>query len=84
MGPGNYENMTIRADKALRESDVIIGYSVYIDLIKDLYPGKEFADTPMTKESERCRMALDSAMTGRTTALVCSGDSGIYGMAALV
>ena len=84
LGPGDHDNMTIRADKALKDSDVIIGYSVYIDLIKDLYPGKEFASTPMTKESERCRMALDFAMHGKTTSLVCSGDSGIYGMAALV
>lgn len=84
LGPGNYENMTIKADKALKESDVIIGYSVYIDLIRDSYPGKEFKSTPMTKEAERCRMALDSAAGGKTTALVCSGDSGIYGLAALV
>ena len=83
IGPGNYENMTIRADRALRDSAVIIGYTVYVDLVKEQYPGKEFMTTPMTKEAARCQMALDCAREGRTTAMICSGDSGIYGMAAL-
>ena len=83
IGPGNYENMTIRADEALKASDVIIGYTVYVDLVKERYPGKEFMTTPMTKEAVRCQMALDQAKAGKTTAMICSGDSGIYGMAAL-
>ena len=83
IGPGNYENMTIRADEALKDSDVIIGYTVYVDLVKDRYPDKEFLTTPMTKEAARCEMALESAKNGKTTAMICSGDSGIYGMAAL-
>lgn len=84
IGPGNYENMTIRADKALQEADVIIGYSVYVDLVKERYPGKEFLTTPMTQEAKRCQMALDLAGEGKKVAMVCSGDSGIYGMAALI
>ena len=84
IGPGNYENMTIRADMALQECDVIIGYHVYVNLMKERYPGKEFMTTPMTKEVDRCRMALDEALKGKNVAMVCSGDSGIYGMAALI
>ena len=84
IGPGNYENMTIKADRALRSSDVIIGYHVYVDLVKDLYKDKEFLTTPMTKETKRCKMAIDLANEGKTVAMVCSGDSGIYGMAALI
>ena len=84
IGPGNYENMTIRADRALQESDVIIGYNVYVDLVKDRYPDKEFMTTPMTKEALRCQIAVDKAKEGKTTSMICSGDSGIYGMAALV
>lgn len=84
IGPGNYENMTVRADRALAGCDVIIGYHVYVDLVRDRYPDKKFLTTPMTREAERCQMALDLAKDGRTVALVCSGDSGIYGMAALV
>ena len=84
IGPGNFENMTIRADRALTACDVIVGYPVYVDLVKDRYPGKELLATPMTQEAKRCRMALELAAAGKTVCLVCSGDSGIYGMAALV
>ena len=84
IGPGNYENMTIRADKALAESQVIVGYPVYVDLVKDRYPGKELLSTPMTQEADRCRMAIEQAQKGKTVAMVCSGDSGIYGMASLI
>lgn len=84
IGPGSYEDMTIRADQALRECEIIIGYTVYVNLIRERYPDKEYAATPMTREAERCRMALEAARAGRRAAIVCSGDSGIYGMAALV
>lgn len=84
IGPGNYENMTIGADMALKGCDVIIGYSVYVDLVKERYENKEFLTTPMTQEVKRCQMALDIAGDGKTVAMVCSGDSGIYGMAALI
>ena len=84
IGPGNEENRTIRADRALEACDVIAGYPVYVDLVKDRYPGKELVSTPMTQEARRCQMVLDLAKSGKTVALVCSGDSGIYGMAALV
>lgn len=84
IGPGDYENMTVRADRALRESQVIVGYHVYVDLVKERYPDKEFLTTPMTKEADRCRMALEAARSGKDVAMICSGDSGIYGMAALI
>ncbi len=84
IGPGNHENMTIAADRALCECDVIVGYPVYIDLVRESYPEKEFLSTGMTQEAKRCRMALDLAKSGKNVALICSGDSGIYGMAALV
>lgn len=84
IGPGDYENMTVGADRALQACDVIIGYHVYVDLVKERYPGKEFLTTPMTREVERCQMALDLAREGKHVVMVCSGDSGIYGMAALI
>lgn len=84
IGPGDYEDMTVRADRALQACQVIVGYHVYVDLVKERYPGKEFLTTPMTKEADRCRMALEEAREGRDVAMVCSGDSGIYGMAALI
>ena len=84
LGPGSYEDMTMRAAKALASCDVIAGYTVYVDLIRDYYSDKEFLTTPMTKEEERCRLALETASAGKTTAMVCSGDAGVYGMAGLI
>ncbi|MBR3556505.1 MAG: precorrin-3B C(17)-methyltransferase [Oscillospiraceae bacterium] len=84
LGPGDYDNMTVRADRALQECDSIIGYHVYVDLVKGRYPDKKTLTTPMTKETDRCRMALEAARSGENVAMVCSGDSGIYSMAALI
>ena len=84
IGPGNYENMTVRADRALQESQVIVGYPVYVDLVKDRYPDRQYLSTAMTQEAERCRMAIEEARNGKTVSMICSGDSGIYGMAALI
>ena len=84
IGPGNFENMTIRADRALSGCDAIVGYPVYVNLVKDRYPGKELHATAMTQEVARCQLALDLAGSGKTVCVVCSGDSGIYGMAALL
>ena len=84
IGPGNYENMTIQADWTLRGCDTIVGYHVYVDLVRDRYPNKEFMTTAMTRETQRCQMALEEARKGKNVAMVCSGDSGIYGMAGLL
>lgn len=84
IGPGAYEKMTIEAAEALKNSDVIIGYTVYVDLVKEHFAGKEFLITPMKKEVERCKMAFEEAMKGKTVSMICSGDSGVYGMAGLM
>lgn len=84
IGPGAYDQMTIKAVRALEESQLIIGYTVYIDLIREYFPDKEMQSTPMMKEVERCRLALEQAATGKTVSLVCSGDSGVYGMSGLM
>ncbi len=84
IGPGDYESMTIRAEKALKECSVIVGYTVYVELIEEFFPGKEFLTTPMRQEKERCRMAFSEAEKGKTTAMICSGDAGVYGMAGLI
>ena len=84
IGPGSYAHMTIQVEQTLRCCDVILGYQVYVELVRGRYPDKEFVSSPMTKEAERCRMALELARSGKNVAMVCSGDSGIYGMAALV
>ena len=71
IGPGAYEKMTIEAAEALKNSDVIIGYTVYVDLVKEHFAGKEFLTTPMKKEVERCKMAFEEAMKGKTVSMIC-------------
>ena len=68
----------------MKAADVIVGYTTYIDLIKDIFPDKNFLNTPMTREVERCRIALEEAKKGQQVALISSGDSGIYGMAGIM
>lgn len=84
IGPGAYELMTIKAAEVLKECDVIVGYTVYIDLVKDHFPGKEFLSTPMRKEVDRCRLAFEEAAKGKNVAMICSGDAGVYGMSGLM
>ena len=84
LGPGAYEDLTIKADGILREADVVVGYTVYVDLVRKYYPDKKFISTTMKKEIERCRIAFAEAVKGKSVAMVCSGDSGVYGMAGLM
>ncbi len=84
IGPGGFDSMTREAAAALRSAEVIVGYHVYNEIVISEYPEKEYLSTGMTQEVERCKLALETAAAGRITALVCSGDPGIYGMAAPV
>ena len=84
-GPGALENMTIRAEKTIREANKVIGYTAYIDMIKGYFPeDTQYISTGMMREVERCKMAVEEAMKGQKVAMVSSGDSGIYGMAGIV
>ena len=84
LGPGGALDMTRRAYNAMQECDLIVGYTVYIDLVKQEFGDKEMLTTPMRKEVERCKLALEEAASGRVVAMVCSGDPGVYGMSGLV
>ena len=84
MGPGAYEQMTLKAVRTLEKCDVIVGYTVYIELLKEYFPDKRYLTTSMRQEAARCRMAFEEAAKGAVTAMVCSGDAGIYGMAGLM
>lgn len=81
IGPGAREFMTGQAVAAIEESDVVVGYSKYVELIRNEFPGKEFRSTGMTREIERCALCFELAAEGKRVALVCSGDAGVYGMA---
>jgi len=84
IGPGNYEQLTVRAIKALENCDTIIGYTVYIDLVKEYFKEKVFLTTPMRQEIKRCELAFEEALKGKCVAMICSGDAGVYGMAGLI
>ena len=84
IGPGEYEQMTLKAIHAMEKSEVIIGYTVYVDLVKEHFPGKEFLTTPMKKEVDRCVMAFEEAKKGKIVSMICSGDAGVYGMSGLM
>ncbi|MBE5979771.1 MAG: precorrin-3B C(17)-methyltransferase [Paenibacillaceae bacterium] len=84
IGPGSYEDMTIRAVNALIDSEIIVGYTVYVDLLREHFPEKEMLTTPMRQEQERCQMAILKAQEGKRVAMVCSGDSGVFGMSGLI
>ncbi len=89
IGPGNWAQMTIQAQDVLWQCDVIVGYTVYVELIKKAFPEetfqqKEFLATPMRKETDRCRLVFEEAGKGKSVALVCSGDAGVYGLSGLI
>lgn len=84
MGPGREEMMTGEAIWALEKSEVIIGYTVYLELLESPFRKKELLSTPMRQEKERCLLCFEEARKGKQVAMVCSGDAGIYGMASLM
>lgn len=84
IGPGNMEDISVRAYKTLKNVDVIAGYTTYIDLVKDEFKEKEFYVSGMKKEIDRCEKVLELAKEGKIVALISSGDAGIYGMAGIM
>ena len=84
IGPGKYEGMTVEAVDALKAADIIVGYKKYVELVMPHFADKEFFDNGMRQEADRCREALKLAAEGKNVAVVCSGDSCVYGMAGLV
>ncbi len=84
MGPGRESMMTKQALDALDEADVIVGYTVYLDLLGERFRDKTKLSTPMKQEAERCRIAFREAVKDKSVVMICSGDAGIYGMASLM
>ena len=84
IGPGAMDKMTFEAYRAMEECDVIAGYHVYVDLVRDSFPDKKFVTTTMRRETERCVQALEEAAAGQKVAFICSGDAGVYGLAGLI
>lgn len=84
IGPGSLSHMTLRAKEAIEESDIIVGYTKYIDMIKPLIENKEIFATGMRGEEDRCKRALELAKEDKIVSIISTGDSGIYGMAGLI
>ncbi len=83
-GAGDRDGMTIAAEKAILSSDIIVGYTAYVELLKEIFPEKKYLSTGMKQERDRVILAFEEAKVGKTVSLICSGDSGVYGMAGLV
>lgn len=84
IGAGAEKYRTLEAVRALEQAEILVGYQVYLDLIPEFHTGRELLSTGMTKEVDRCNMALEQAQQGKVVAMVCSGDSAVYGMAGLI
>ncbi|HZJ82339.1 MAG TPA: precorrin-3B C(17)-methyltransferase [Clostridia bacterium] len=81
IGPGGLEHMTFKAFESIKKSQVIVGYTPYIDYLGDLAHGKELISTGMRGEVERCKAAIDMVRKGKNTSIISTGDAGLYGMA---
>ena len=83
-GPGDAELVVPKASAAIAASTDLVAYGLYLDLLGDVCDGKTHHDLPLGEEINRARLALELAASGKTTALISSGDIGIYAMATLV
>jgi len=82
IGAGSREGMTIAAEQAIQRSELIVGYTKYVELLQENFPEKKYASTGMKQERERVEYALKEA-SDKTVSLICSGDPQLYGMAGL-
>ncbi|MDA3810806.1 MAG: precorrin-3B C(17)-methyltransferase [Spirochaetaceae bacterium] len=84
IGPGKREYMTTSALEAIKDSEIIVGYKTYIDMVEDLIVGKTVISNGMMQEVERCEAAVEKARNGFSVSVICGGDAGVYGLAGLV
>ena len=76
--------MTTKAVRVIEQADIVTGYTTYVEMLKEYFPEKTYLSTPMKREVDRCRLAVEKTLEGNEVAMVSSGDSGIYGMAGIV
>ena len=84
LGPGDPDYLAPKAREAIRTSDVVAGYTAYVELISDLACDKAIIATGMTGETNRCEAAIAEALKGKQVCVVSGGDAGVYGMAGLL
>ncbi len=83
-GPGSVANITPEALRCIEESEIVIGYSTYLDLITPYLEGKTVISSKMMQEVQRCNIAFEEAESGATVSMISGGDPGIYAMAGLI
>ena len=85
LGPGDAGLLAGLAVRALESAQTIVGYALYVEMVPPaLLAGKHIVTTGMRHEAQRCNAAIDAALAGSPTAVVCSGDAGVYGMSGLI
>jgi len=84
LGPGGREQLTLQAFEELRCAEVVVGYTLYVDMVREWLPLANCEAMPLGEEIERAQRAIELARAGKRVALVCSGDAGIYALAGLV
>jgi precorrin-3B C17-methyltransferase len=70
VGPGHHDHMTFRAKEVIGESDTIVGYETYVNLVQDLIEGKTIHRYAMTQEVERAHQCIDLAKSGKIVSLI--------------
>ena len=83
-GSGSKENMTLEAVRAIQDSELVVGFRTYVELLKQYFPDKQYYSTNMMQERERCQYAIDRAKEGKKRCWCAVGTAGVYGMASLV
>lgn len=84
VGPGQKSMRSPFATRELHLATDWVGYGLYLDLVSDLKQDQTEHRFQLGGEEDRVRHAIALAKQGRQVALICSGDAGIYAMAALV
>lgn len=84
LGCGSKAGLTEEAKEAIDRSDTVLGYELYTDMVRSIWLDKDIRSSKMRQEKERCLEAIGIAATGKTVAVVSSGDAGVYGMAGLL
>lgn len=81
IGPGGKAYFTQAMIEAIKDSDVIVSYTPYLEYIEDYLDDKELISTGMKGEIDRCKAAIEEVEKGKTVSIISTGDAGLYGMA---
>lgn len=83
-GAGGTSYLTLEAIEVLNSVDVVVGYTKYIEELQPILKDKITITSNMTEEIERCNSAIESALSGKKTAIISNGDVNVFAMASLV